>query len=60
MPRILISKRGGAAMAKDEQKKQDNVSKKAPRKVFKGPLLTMMMGAAVVGLGYKLWENPKL
>lgn len=47
-------------MAKEEQKKQDNVSRKAPRKVFKGPLLTMMMVAAVVVLGYKLWENPKL
>lgn len=47
-------------MAKEVQKKQDNVSKKAPRKVFKGPLLTMMVVAAAVILGYKLWENPKL
>lgn len=47
-------------MAKEEQKKQENVVKKAPRKVFKGPLLTMMVVAAVVVLGYKLWENPQL
>lgn len=47
-------------MVKEEQKKQENVSKKAPRKAFRGPLLTMMVVAAAVILGYKLWENPKL
>lgn len=47
-------------MSKDVQEKQNPVSKKVRRKAFRRPLLLMMVVAAGVVLGYKLWENPQI
>lgn len=47
-------------MVKEDQKKQENVTKKAHRKTAKGPVLTIIIVAAAAVLGYKIWENPKL
>lgn len=47
-------------MSKDEQKKEVSVKVKARKKFISKPIVSMMVVAAVVVLGYKLWENPLL
>ena len=47
-------------MTKDEQKKEVSVKVKARKKFISKPIVSMMVVAAVVVLGYKLWENPLL
>ncbi len=47
-------------MSKDEQKKEMPIRIKARKKFISKPIVSIIIVAAFVVLGYKLWENPLL